>query len=522
MHEIDLLFVLLAAMTLLIGIADRLQIPYPILLTLGGLGISLIPGLPLIELDPDVVFLIFLPPILTAAAFFMPLRDFRANLRAIGLLAIGLVTFTTTLVALVARALLPDLSWAAAFTLGAIVSPPDAIAATSIARQLRLPQRLVVIMEGESLVNDASALVFYRIAITAALTGSFSLLDAGREFVVTSVGGVLTGLVLAWLVGQMLKRLNNTPVELVLTFLGSFFAYLIAERLHVSGVLSAVALGLYVGYISPRAMPPATRVQAEAVWNIVVFLLNGLAFILIGLQLPTIVRDVGRADLGQLVIAAAAIALTCIVARLIWVFPGTYLPRYLGKTVRLRNPQAPSWRSVLVLGWAGMRGIVSLAAALSLPREFPNREAILFITFCVILATLVGQGLTLPALIRRLGVRGDDGHEEENRARLVVASAGLARLDELASEEWTRDAHLDDLRHHYIEQRDRFAARFDMHTAEEPFEHTADAFLRLRDELLRAEQQALIELRDTDTINDEVLRTVQRELDLERLRLGLG
>ncbi len=519
MTELEVLFGLLAVTTLLVGVARRVGIAYPIFLTIAGLALSLIPGLPHIELEPEIIFLLFLPPILTSAGFFTPLRDFRANIRAIMLLSLGLVVFTTAIVALVAKLLLPELPWAVCFTLGAIVAPPDAIAATAVAKRLNLPKQLVTIIEGESLVNDASALVAYRVAVAAALTGVFSLADAGASFVISSGGGVLVGLAIGLVMEQLLTRLDDTPVELLLTFIASFGAYAIAERLHVSGVLATVVLGLYVGRISARVMSSETRVQALPVWEIVVFLLNGLAFILIGLQLPTIVGEVGG-GWQRLLGPAAAICAAVIVARMVWVFPGAYLPRVLSRRIRQRTA-APQWQGVAVLGWAGMRGIVSLAAALALPKEFPSRDIVIFLTFVVILATLVGQGLTLPAVIRRLGVRDDGEHErEEDRARLVTAHAGLARLDELMGEEWAVAAHVADLRGHYEARLQRFEARMlgqEQHAA--AHDDSALAMQRLRRELIDAELTALLELRDTGTINDEVLRTVQRELDFERVKL---
>jgi CPA1 family monovalent cation:H+ antiporter len=519
MGELELIFGLLALMTVLIAIARRTTIPYPIFLVLAGLAISLIPGLPHVELEPELVFLLFLPPILTSAGYFTPIRDFRANLRSILLLAIGHVLFIAALVAITVRALLPELSWAVAFALGAIVAPPDAVAATSIAQRLNLPRRLITILEGESLLNDASALVAYRVAVAAALTSVFSIGGALLDFAVASVGGVLLGLVFGWLMDRLLRLLDDPPVETILTFLASFLAYLAGERLHVSGVLAAVVLGIYVGRRSGRSMSPQTRVQGTATWNVVVLLLNGLVFVLIGLQLPGVLGELEGADLWQLLGYGAAISAVVIVGRIIWFFPGAYLPRVLSARIRNNEPPIP-WQNVVIGSWAGMRGIVSLAAALALPLDFPARNLLIFLTFCVILVTLVGQGLTLAPLIRWLGVQDDGGgHREEAKARLVAARAGLARLEKLADEDWVHDAHVADMREHYEQRNQRFTARY-TGNGNETNEALAAAEERLLREVIAAEQEALLDLRDKGVINDEVLRTVQRELDLERLRIG--
>ncbi|MCU0495239.1 MAG: Na+/H+ antiporter [Chloroflexaceae bacterium] len=519
LHEIEIVLWLLAAMVVLVAAARRAKIPYPLLLVIGGLLISLVPGLPPVELEPEIVFFLFLPPIITAAAYFTPIRDFRFNLRSIILLAVGLVLFTTVVVAATARAIIPDMSWAAAFALGAIVAPPDAIAATSIARRLNLPQRIITVLEGESLVNDASALVAYRVAVAAAVTGTFSLGAAAGDFLLASVGGLLVGLALGWLVTRLVAWINDTPVEIIITFLGAFAAYQAAETLHVSGVLATVALGLYVGRHSVWSMSSATRVQGQAVWDIVIFLLNGLVFILIGLQLPGVLENLAADQIGwgALLWYGLAICIAVIVARFVWMPFGAYGPRLI-PAIRAVDP-FPPWQNIVIVSWAGMRGIVSLAAALALPEEMPERNLIIFLTFCVILVTLLVQGLSLPWLIRRLGV-ADDGkiEREEDKARLVAAKAGLARLEELAAAEWVLADHVDDLRGHYEERAQRFVARY-QGLENGDGEASAEAFERLHRELLQAEMAAIIRLRDAGTINDEVMRRVQRELDFERLRL---
>jgi CPA1 family monovalent cation:H+ antiporter len=517
-HTLETIFGLLGAMALLVAVARRVQIPYPIFLVIGGLLVSLFPALPQVELAPEIVFLLFLPPIITSAAYFTPVRDFRRNLRSILLLAIGLVLFTTTIVAVTARMVAPEMGWAAAFALGAIVAPPDAIAATSVAKRLNLPHRIVTILEGESLVNDASALVIYQVAVAAAISGVFSFGDASLRFVLMAGGGLLVGLVLGWLVSFILNQLDDTPVEIILTFLGSFVAYLVAEELHFSGVLATVALGLYVGRQSTRVMSPATRIQGEAVWEIVIFVINGMAFILIGLQLPQILSALADDSWLTLAGQAAAVCLAVIAARMIWMPFGAYIPRLI-PAINKVDP-FPPFRNVVVISWAGMRGIVSLAAALALPTDFPQRDLILFLTFCVILVTLVGQGLTMPFVIRRLGLVDEESIErEEHKARLVAAKAGMARLAELEAEEWVITDHIQYLRGKYEQRSQRYLGQYHGN-GNETTELQAAALLRLQRELIQAEFAALIQLRNSGVINDEIMRRVQRELDLEQLRLG--
>ena len=518
MGEIELIFALLLVMTVLVGVARRTWVPYPIFLVLAGLGIGLIPGLPHLELKPEVVFIVFLPPILTSAAFFMPMRDVRANLRPILLLSLGLVLFTVLGLGYALHAMIPSLPLAAAFAFGAMVAPTDAIAATSVAEKLGLPQRIVTVLEGEGLINDASGLILLRTAL-AALSGGFSLWGAGLDFVWVVLGGTGVGLGLGWVLNRLLTYLKDTPVEVLLTFVSSFAAYLVAERLHVSGVLACVVLGLLTGRASARTMSARTRVQAGAVWEVVIFLLNGLAFILIGLQLPAVLGGLGRYALSELILKGLVLGLLAIGLRFIWVFPATYLPRMLSRALRERDP-LPSWKFPVVVSWAGMRGIVSLAAALALPESFPERNLVLFLTFCVILVTLVGQGLTLPWLVGRLKLETDDTFErEEAWARFAAAQSGLMRLEQLETADWVQPEQLEKLRHLYSARSQRYSARY-WGGREVELEARAGALDRLRRELMSSEQRTLIELRDGGTIGDTAMRRVQRELDLEDVRLG--
>jgi CPA1 family monovalent cation:H+ antiporter len=521
-QEIEIVLGLLVLVALLSILARKVAIPYPILMTIGGLLLALVllalvPGVPRVEIPPEVIFLLFLPPILFSAAFFTSPRDLRTNARPIGLLAIGLVLVTTVVVGVVVHTLEPGIGWAAAFALGAIVSPPDAVATTSIAQRLGLPRRLVTILEGESLVNDATALVALRLASVAAVSGTFSLLQAAGDFVVVSVGGVAIGLVVGWAIVQVEGRVNDPPVEILISLLGPFGAWIAAETIQVSGVLAVVTAGIVLGRAAPRVFGSDTRVLGSGVWQMVVFTLNGVIFILIGLQLPTILDalSVDR-DPGDLATLAAAVVVAVIVVRLTWVFPATYLPRWLWPGLRARDP-SPSPRVVLILGWAGMRGVVSMAAALALPPPFPGRDLLLFLTFAVVLATLVGQGLTLPWLIRRLGV-GDDGHteHEELHAREATVAAALERLDGLA-DEWSGHLELiDQLRARYGHAAEHLEHDHDEPGApmdQEMIEHAA-----IRQAVIDAQRVAIIDLRDRGVIGDEALRRVERELDLEELR----
>jgi monovalent cation/hydrogen antiporter len=538
--EIEAILILLAAVAALATLADRIKVPYPILLVLGGLVLGFVEFPPRGELDPDVVFLLFLPPLLYVSAIFTSWRDFRANLRAISLLAVGLVLMTTCVVAAVAHWAV-GLPWAAAFVLGAIVSPTDAIAATSVAQRLGVPRRIVTILEGESLVNDATGIVAYRIGVAAVATGAFSLWQAGLQFVIGAVGGVAVGLAVGWLVLWVRRHVSQDPsVQNTISLLTPFATYLLAEEpahyvwqeLHFpgdfafSGVLAVVATGLYLGRKGSYVITPETRLQGYAFWELVTFLLNGLIFALIGLQLHSIVDRLSESTpypVATLVLFGGLISLTVILVRFAWVFPATYIPRWASRSLRERDP-SPPWQAVTVVSWTGMRGVISLAAALALPltieggAPFPERDLILFLTFCVILATLVVQGLSLPALIRALGLEDDGTAEREEIAgRIEVAKAALDRIDELAEEEWVREDTAERMRGLYNYRRSRFAARSDGGEAE--IEDRSAAYQSLLRELLRAQRKTLVRLRDEGEIGDEAMHRIERDLDLEESRL---
>jgi monovalent cation/hydrogen antiporter len=524
--ELVVFGVLLAAAALVVA-ATFTEVPYPILFVVGGLAAGFVPGIPNVELNPDLVLVIVLPPLLYSASFFSSLRDLRANLRPISLLSIGLVGATTFAVAAIAHAVIDELSWEAAVVLGAVVSPTDPIAATAIAQRLNVPRRVVTIVEGESLINDATALILYRFAVAAVVTGTFSLTDAGLEFVGNAAGGIAIGLVAGWAVAQVRRRLDDAPTEITISLMTAYFAYLPAVALDVSGVLAAVTAGIYLGWRAPRLVTsPATRLQLLAVWEILVFVLNALLFVLLGLQFQRLLDALGGYSAVTLVGYGALVAGAVIAIRIVWVFPFTYLLRRLSPRVRDRDP-SPPWQQTLLVAWTGMRGAVSLAAALAIPLEtdagapFPARDLIIFLTFCVILATLVLQGLSLPRLIRSLDVDDDGGAEyEENKARLHAAKAAIARIDALAAQDWVRDQTADRMRALYDYRLRRFKARFD-DGDDGALEEQSLSYQRLRREALEAEREAVVELRNRGLINDEVMYRVVRDLDLEDTRLEI-
>jgi CPA1 family monovalent cation:H+ antiporter len=522
-QELQLLALLAAGAALLI-LAGPLRIPYPILLVLGGLLLGFGPGVPKVTMPPEVVLVGILPPLLYVQAYFTGLRELRRNLRPISLLAIGLVAATTIGVALVAHAI-TDLPWAESFILGAVVSPTDPIAATAIGRRLGVPRRLIDIIEGESLVNDGTALVFLRTAVVAAVAGSFSAWEAGGRLVLNIVGGIAVGLAVGYAIRRVRRALDNPPLEVTIAFLTGYFAFLPASALGVSGVLAAVTAGIYVGWYTPELTTVQTRLTGQGFWEILTFLLNVLLFGLIGLQLRPILDDLSGRGGWSLVGDAAVIALTVIVLRIVWVFPATYLPRWLIPGLRERDP-SPPWRYPAFIAWNGMRGAVTIAAALLVPLRtdagdpLPGRDLIIFFAFAVVLATLVAQGLSLPAVIRALHLEADQGgaEAEEALARVRAAEAALERLEQLEGEAWVYDDTAERLRGQYRFRIDRFTARTDP-DGDGKVERRSVKYQRLRRELLEAERHAVVELRNTGEISDDVMRRIERDLDLEVSRL---
>jgi Na+/H+ antiporter len=521
MHESELLLLtLMVAVGALSVLAGVVRVPYPILLVLGGLVLGFVPGVPHAELPPELVLVLFLPPLLYQAAFFSSPRDLRADARAITLLAVGLVLATTGAVAVTAHALVGGLPWAAAFALGAIVSPTDPLAATAIARRLGVSRRLVTLLEGESLVNDASALVAYRVAVGAVVAGSFTLWEAGLRFLVGVAGGVAIGLLVGWLIAEVRRRIQDPPVEIVLSVVTGYAAYLPADRLGLSGVLAAVTAGLYLGWRAPELASPGTRLLGFAFWEVLVYLLNAILFTLVGLQLYPILSELSGNSVATLLGQAALVSAVVIAVRVGWGFTVPYLVRALDRRPAQRARRA-SPRERLVAGWSGMRGAVSLAAALALPDDFPQRNLIIFVTFAVILATLVLQGISLPWLIRRLGLQRDDSEEQEElRGRLRATDAALARLEELAGEEWTRNDTVERMRGLYQFRRRRLKARAGP-LADDGYQDRSLAYQRLVRELLEAQRREIVLMRNQGEIGNEVMHRIERDLDLEDSRLEI-
>jgi monovalent cation/hydrogen antiporter len=522
-QELQLLALLVSAAALLL-LAGTLRIPYPILLVLGGLLLGFAPGVPTVVMPPEVVLIGVLPPLLYVSAYSTGLRELRKNLRPISLLAVVVVAATATGVAVVAHAA-ADLGWAEAFVLGAVVSPTDPIAATAIGRRLGVPRRLIDIVEGESLVNDGTALVLLRTALLAAVTGSFSPWAAGGELVLNIVGGIAVGLVVGYVIRRVRRPLDNPPLEVTIAFLTGYFAFLPASALDVSGVLAVVTAGVYMGWYTPELTTVQTRLQGQGFWEILTFLLNVLLFGLVGLQLQPILDELSGLGAWTLLGDAAVVVLAVILIRLVGVFAVAYVPRLLVRRVRERDPYPP-WRYPAFISWNGMRGAVTIAAALLVPLTtdagvpFPNRDLIVFLAFCVVLATLVVQGLSLPVVIRALRLEADDGGSdaEESLARIRAAEAALERLDELVDEAWVLDDTAERLRGLYRFRIDRFSARIDP-DGDGKVEKRSLKYQKLRRELLEAERHAVVELRNTGEISDDVMRRVQRDLDLEVSRL---
>ena len=514
----ELLLALLIVVAVLVTISRRIRVPYPVLLLIGGLVVGLVPGIPRLELDPEIVFLVVLPPLLYVSAFLTPIRDFRANLKNISSLAIGLVAVSAGVVAVIAMAFVPGMSWPLAAALGAIVSPPDAVAATAIAQRLAVPRRVVSILEGESLLNDATALTIYRAAIGAATAAiAVSVVGSLASFVFVALGGILIGLLVGWITSWVRIHLTDTPVEITVSLITPYAAYLPAELFGVSGVLAAVTAGLFLGRRSSVIMGSEARLAGRAVWESLVFLLTGVVFLAIGFQISSISREMDRGTLLQLAAVGVVVSLTLIAVRTVWVF-GLSLRDLLAKDrrrIRLRES--------IVLSWAGMRGVVSLAAALAIPISLPGnalaaRDAIIIITFTVILVTLVGQGLTLPLVIRAVGLGGDadDGHEESH-ARQELIEEALRRIDDLEKKWPDHKPLIDQLRasyQHRAEHEEQLHEAPGNEAEQELVEHR-----QIRSDVIDAQRDALAAMRDRGAIDDDVLRSIERELDLEEIRM---
>src|SRR5438046_3708896 len=518
---VELILICLVAVALLALVARKIGVPYPILLVIAGGLLAFVPGLPKIQLDPKLVFDLFLPPLSSPPADYAPCRDFRANLRSFLPLAIFLVLLTMTVTAYLFHAL-TGLPLAVGFVFGALISPPDAVAALAVTQNLRVPRKIIVILEGESLVNDATSFISFRFAVAAVLTGSFSLGQASVQFVLVAAGGIAVGLATGWLATQVQKRLDDPPVQTMFSLLTPYVAYFSGEKLHVSGILAVVIAGIYYGWRAPRVLSGRMRLQALPVWEMVTFILNGVLFVLIGLQLPQVIHTLAPGTATRVAQLAIVFVAVIVLVRCVWVFGATYLTRLLSRTFR-RKTRAP-WPHTAFIAWTRLRGADARSGALAIPfvlangEPFPGRNLILLLTFCVIFATLVLQGLTLTPLVRWLKVVDDRVTEKEERlARLKANEAALARLEAIESSNRARPKTVERLRSEY-EDRIRQLRR------EAPDEASgrrlfSEDFEELAREVLQTECYTVMALRNEEAITDNALRRIQRDIDLAEARL---
>ena len=512
---------ILAGLTLLFILAYVTSVPYPIWLTVGGCALAFAPGIPDVELDPDLVLIIALPALLYSAALYSDLRELRRNYRSIGLLAVGLVLATTFGVAAVVHALVPGMSWEAAILLGAVLGPTDPVAATAIAGRVGAPRAVTAVLEGESLINDATALIAFRFAVAAATAGTFSLSEAAQDFVLGVAGGLAIGAAVGVVVVWVRARIDDTPTQSFISLVSAYFAYLPADAIGASGVVGAVTTGIYVGWNAPRLVNAETRLQLYAMWDIVVFLLNSMLFVLVGLQLPSVLDQLEERDPARLALYALGTALTIMAVRFAWVALVSLVSRMVPH-VTLIDPMPP-WTHTFVVAFTGMRGAVSLAAALAIPEGVAGRDLIVFLCFTTILWTVCVEGLSLPWLLRTLRVREDDeARREEDKARLLTAEAALRRVDELADEAWVREETAERVRGMYRFRSSRFRQRLgkEVEGVEEDIDGRSLDYQRLQREILEAQRVALLDLRRAGRIGDDVMRRVQRDLDLEETRLN--
>jgi CPA1 family monovalent cation:H+ antiporter len=519
MALLEIVLFLLLCSVALGWVARRLTFPYPIALVIGGAALGFLPELPQFPFDPQFILVLVLPPILYQAALLTSWRDFKGSIRPIGLLAVGLVIATMLAVGAALKFVLPDIPWAVAFVLGAIVSPPDAVAATVILTRLNVPRRVVTILEGESLVNDASGLVLYKFAVAAVMTGAFSLHEASIEFIGVAVGGVVVGVVLGRFFIFIHRYLGDVFIEVLMTLAVPYICYILAEALHVSGVLAVAAAGLVRGRYAPEVVSAEMRIIARSVWNLLVFLLNSLVFILIGLQLSGIIGRLTGYSTAELMYYGVLVSVVAIAVRFAWIYPATYLPRMVSARLRERDP-APTEQDLFIMSWCGMRGIVSLAAALAVPlaledgTPFPHRDLIIFLTFVVIAATLVLQGLSLGPLIRVLRVGTDwSEHAEAQHARFALGKAAIAAISELEAKEGIAPELAERIRAEFAEKV-RIAP-----PGGQILTGGADVAKRLRIAAIRAERQELIRIWRENRISDDVLHHLEEDLDYQESRL---
>ncbi|MFJ3515660.1 MULTISPECIES: Na+/H+ antiporter [unclassified Streptomyces] len=516
--EVLPLVALIAGSAAVAGLARRTPVPAPLLLVAAGLLAGYVPGVPGYTLDPHIVLPLLLPPLLYTAAVDSSYLDLRANVRPIAMLSVGYVLFATLAVGYAAYLLVPGLSVPVALVLGAVIAPPDAVAATAIARKLRLPNRITTILQGESLVNDATAITAYKVALAAAVGVSAGWAGGIAEFLLASVGGIGVGLLLMVPIHHLRTRLKEPLLQNTLSLLIPFVAYAAAERVHASGVLAVVVVALYLGHRNWQ-VDFATRLQEEAVWKVVAFVLESVVFALIGLQLPVVLKGLGEYNGLHAAWYATAVFLAVVVARFLWVFPATFVPRWMSPRIRDREPET-DWKAPVIVGWAGMRGVVSLAIAFSVPMSVPHRNLILFLTFTTVIGTLVVQGLTLPPLIRALKLPPKDVQAEtlaEAQAQSEASRAAEERLAELLEEpeNSTLPPPLADRLRTVLERRRNAVWERLGEVNPETGESADDIYRRLAREMIAAEREVFVALRDDRRIDDEMLRALLRRLDLE-------
>jgi monovalent cation/hydrogen antiporter len=521
------MIILLLFVAMFAGLARKLKTPYPIVLVIAGLLLSFVPGIPRIRLDPDLVFVVVLPPLLYSAAWLTSWRDFYYNLVSILMLAFGLVGFTVIGVALIAHWLFPGFDWRLGVVLGAVVATTDSIAATSIAKQIGLPRRIVDVLEGESLVNDATGLLALEFGISLVAGNGLPSVSAGLlRLAYLVLGGLAIGFVVALVVNWFERRIDDSRIEITISILVPYAAYLAAETVHASGVLAVVVCGLYLGRRSATFFSPSVRMQVTAVWNALTFILNGLVFVLIGLQLHYVVEGIKGFGLGSLIGFGLIFSAVVIVLRLLWTFPGAHIAYFIRRRFLGQVNERPAPRQIFVVGWTGMRGVIALAAAISLPEvldngtAFPQRNIIIFLTFSVILVTLVLQGLTLPAVIRALGLAEGVTNTEENEARRLMLQAAVDHLNDCRTRDnGEYDEIYDDLAGHYQHQLDSLTIEEGEEAREEQVVDVYARFLDVSRDLLTVERAKIISLRDQGRISDDVLRRLETELDLNETRL---
>ncbi|MFI4866892.1 MAG: Na+/H+ antiporter [Steroidobacterales bacterium] len=525
-NKIEVLIALMAVGGAIAVLARRLQLPPAILLVLTGVVLALIPGLPRVSIAPEFVLLLVLPPIIYSSAVAMSWREFRFNLRPISLLAVGCVVFTTIAAAAAVHWML-GLPWSVAFVLGAIVSPPDAVAPLSIARGMQLPRRILVILEGEGLANDATALILYRFAAAAVSVGAFSLSHAAAMFSVIVAGEILWGIGVGWVMLRLRRWVDNPRVEILLSMLTPYLAYLPPEQLGGSGVLATVVTGLYISWNGLRLISAATRLQGIFFWDFLIYMVEGMVFLITGLEARAVLSAVGGYSRSELIVSGLIVSAVVIVARFVWTYPAAYLPRWLVPSIR-RNDPSPPWQVPFVLSFTGVRGIVSLAAALAIPLQiasgagFPDRDLILFLTFFVILVTLVGQGLLLPALIRALGLANAGRREhqadaiEEFNARRRAVAAAAERLEQMAAARKLPEAVVAPLRAGLHDRLNNLEHRID---GDDSHRKLVELYDDVELSLIGAERQVVNDLYRDGKLKDEARRRIERELDLREAGL---